>query len=61
MMKRSPAKIVPSGSSAAEDRKRSGRKTVSVDYVYTDEGSDVTIVIISLIRKLWVGLTSSKE
>lgn len=62
MMKQSAEKIILSGLSADEDIKRSARKTVGIDQVvYIDEGSDVIIVRISLIRKLWVGLTNSKE
>lgn len=62
MMKQSAEKIILSGLSADEDIKRSDRKTVGIDQVvYIDEGSDVIIVRISLIGKLWVGLTNSKE
>lgn len=62
MMKQSAEKIILSGLSADEDIKRSDRKTVGIDQViYIDVGSDVIIVRISLIRKLWVGLTNSKE
>lgn len=62
MMKQSAEKIILSGLSADEDIKRSDRKTVGIDQVvYIDEGSDVIIVRISLIGKLWVGLTNTRN